>query len=99
MKYVVTGAAGFIGSHLGEALLAACHEVVGVDSYTDYYDRSRKERNAAALDVVEADLADMPLEPLLASVDGVFHLAGQPGVRASWGDGFELGRASCRERV
>jgi UDP-glucuronate 4-epimerase len=90
MKYVVTGAAGFIGSHLGEALLAAGHEVLGVDSYTDYYDRSRKERNAAALDVLEADLADMALEPLLVGVDGVFHLAGQPGVRASWGDGFEL---------
>ena len=90
MRYVVTGAAGFIGSHLGETLLAAGYEVVGVDSYTDYYARSRKERNAAALDVVEADLAEMPLEPLLEGADGVFHLAGQPGVRASWGESFEL---------
>ena len=90
MRYVVTGAAGFIGSHLGETLLAAGHEVVGVDSYTDYYDRSRKERNAAALDVVEADLAEMPLAELLEGADGVFHLAGQPGVRASWGESFEL---------
>ncbi len=90
MRYVVTGAAGFIGSHLGETLLAAGHDVVGVDSYTDYYERSRKERNAAALDVVEADLAEMPLEPLLDGADGVFHLAGQPGVRASWGESFEL---------
>ena len=90
MRYVVTGAAGFIGSHLAEALLAAGHDVVGVDSYTDYYERSRKERNAAGLDVLELDLADAPLEPVLAEADGVFHLAGQPGVRASWGESFGL---------
>ena len=90
MRYVVTGAAGFIGSHLAEALLAAGHEVVAVDSFTDYYERSRKERNAAALDVLEADVTDAPLEPILAGADGVFHLAGQPGVRASWGESFEL---------
>jgi nucleoside-diphosphate-sugar epimerase len=90
VRYVVTGAAGFIGSHLAEELVAAGHDVVCVDSFTDYYERSRKERNAAALDVVEADLALQPLEPLLAGADGVFHLAGQPGVRASWGKGFQL---------
>ena len=90
MKYVVTGAAGFIGSHLAEALQAGGHEVLGVDSFTDYYERSRKERNAAALDVLEADLSSAPLEPILAGADGVFHLAGQPGVRASWGESFQL---------
>jgi UDP-glucuronate 4-epimerase len=90
VKYVVTGAAGFIGSHLAEALLAAGHEVVGIDSFTDYYERARKERNASGLDVLEADLAELPLQPILAGVDGVFHLAGQPGVRASWGASFEL---------
>ncbi|MDQ3065661.1 MAG: NAD-dependent epimerase/dehydratase family protein [Actinomycetota bacterium] len=90
MRYVVTGAAGFIGSHLAEALLEDGHEVVGVDSFTDYYERSRKERNAAGIDVVEADLAVAPLEPLLAGSDGIFHLAGQPGVRASWGESFQL---------
>ena len=90
MRYVVTGAAGFIGSHLTEALLEGGHEVAAVDSFTDYYERSRKERNAAAFDVLEADLADAPLEPILAGADGIFHLAGQPGVRASWGDSFEL---------
>jgi UDP-glucuronate 4-epimerase len=90
MRYVVTGAAGFIGSHLGEALLDAGHVVLGVDSYTDYYERARKERNAERLDVIEADLVDAPLEPLLSGADGVFHLAGQPGVRASWGEGFQL---------
>jgi nucleoside-diphosphate-sugar epimerase len=90
VRYVVTGAAGFIGSHLAEELLAAGHEVVAVDSFTDYYERSRKERNAAALDVLELDLAEAALEPILAGVDGVFHLAGQPGVRASWGESFGL---------
>jgi len=90
VKYVVTGAAGFIGSHLAEALQRDGHEVLGVDSFTDYYERSRKERNAAALDVLEADLALAPLEPILAGADGVFHLAGQPGVRASWGESFQL---------
>jgi UDP-glucuronate 4-epimerase len=90
MRYVVTGAAGFIGSHLAEELLAAGHDVLCVDSFTDYYERSRKERNAAELDVLEADLAVAPLEPILAGADGVFHLAGQPGVRASWGESFQL---------
>jgi UDP-glucuronate 4-epimerase len=90
MRYVVTGAAGFIGSHLAEALQEAGHEVVGVDAYTEYYAREQKERNARGLDVIEADLVHAPLEPLLDGADGIFHLAGQPGVRASWGDGFGL---------
>jgi len=90
VRYVVTGAAGFIGSHLAETLQAGGHDVLGVDSFTDYYERSRKERNAAALDVLEADLSSAPLKPILAGADGVFHLAGQPGVRASWGEGFQL---------
>jgi UDP-glucose 4-epimerase len=90
VRYVVTGAAGFIGSHLAEALLHEGHDVIGVDSFTDYYERSRKERNAAALDVIEADLSHAALEPILEGADGVFHLAGQPGVRASWGESFQL---------
>ena len=88
MRYVVTGAAGFIGSHLAEALLARGDDVVGVDSFTDYYDREQKEENAAALDVARADLAEDPLEDFVAGADGVFHLAGQPGVRASFGPDF-----------
>jgi nucleoside-diphosphate-sugar epimerase len=87
MRYVVTGAAGFIGSHLAEALLADGHDVYAVDCFTDYYDSSEKERNAASLGVNRLDLADEPLE--LAGVDGVFHLAGQPGVR-SFGEAFPL---------
>jgi UDP-glucuronate 4-epimerase len=86
MRYVVTGAAGFIGSQLAEKLLESGHEVVAVDCFTDYYDPALKEENAAALDVVRLDLAAENLE--LDGVDGVFHLAGQPGVR-SFGDIFE----------
>lgn len=90
MRLFLTGGAGFIGSHLAEALLAGGHEVLGVDCYTDYYERARKERNAAGLDVLDADLAVAPLESILSGVDGIFHLAGQPGVRASWGESFQL---------
>ena len=84
MRYVVTGAAGFIGSHLVEALEADAHEVVAVDSFTDYYDPALKEENAASFDVSRLDLAEDELA--LDGFDGVFHLAGQPGVRASFED-------------
>ena len=83
----MTGAAGFIGSHLGEALQARGHEVVGVDAFTDYYDPALKELNARALDVRRLDLAEDEIE--LDGFDGVFHLAAQPGVR-SFGDVFPL---------
>jgi nucleoside-diphosphate-sugar epimerase len=87
VRYIVTGAAGFIGSHLAEALGDAGHDVVGIDCFTDYYDPAEKERNARGIDVRRLDLAENPLE--LDGVDGVFHLAGQPGVR-SFGDVFPL---------
>ena len=87
MKYLVTGAAGFIGSVLAEALLAAGHDVVGIDSFTDYYDLRLKEQNAEGLDVRRIDLAVDQLD--FSSYAGVFHLAGQPGVR-SFGDVFPL---------
>ena len=87
MRYVVTGAAGFIGSHLAEALGDAGHDVVGVDCFTDYYEPAEKERNAQGIDMRRVDLAEEPLD--LDGVDGVFHLAGQPGVR-SFGDVFPL---------
>jgi nucleoside-diphosphate-sugar epimerase len=85
MRYLVTGAAGFIGSHLAEALLAAGHEVVGIDSFTDYYDPALKEENARDLDVRRLDLAEDELD--FSGFDAVFHLAGRPGVR-SFGDVF-----------
>jgi UDP-glucuronate 4-epimerase len=87
MRYAVTGAAGFIGSHLAEKLIAAGHEVFAIDCFTDYYDPALKEGNAAALDVRRIDLAQDELS--FDGFDGVFHLAGQPGVR-SFGDVFPL---------
>ena len=86
MRYIVTGAAGFIGSHLAEALLEQGHDVFGVDCFSDYYDPALKEDNAQRFDVARVDLADEDLD--LKGVDGVFHLAGQPGVR-SFGPAFE----------
>lgn len=91
---LVTGAAGFIGSHLSEALVERGHSVVGVDCFTDYYPRSVKLANIARLRtagtfrLVDADLSSRRLSPLLREVDCVFHLAAQPGVRASWGKSF-----------
>ena len=80
MRYVVTGAAGFIGSHLLRALLERGHEATGWDAFTDYYDPALKEENAAGLPIGRVDLVDGDID--LEGVDGVFHLAGQPGVRS-----------------
>jgi UDP-glucuronate 4-epimerase len=87
MRYVVTGAAGFIGSQLADAVAGAGHEVVGVDCFTDFYDAAEKEANADGLDVRRLDLAEETLE--LDGVDGVFHLAAQAGVR-SFGEVFPV---------
>jgi UDP-glucuronate 4-epimerase len=87
MRYGVTGAAGFIGSQLAEALVRAGNDVVGFDCFTDYYDPALKEENARDLDVRRVDLAADELD--FGGLDGVFHLAGQPGVR-SFGDVFPL---------
>jgi UDP-glucuronate 4-epimerase len=87
MRYVVTGAAGFIGSHLADTLRGRGDEVVGVDCFTDYYDPALKEENAGGAGVLRLDLAEDDLD--LGGVDGIFHLAGQPGVR-SFGDAFPL---------
>ena len=86
MRYLVTGSAGFIGSHLYEALQARGDDVVGLDDFTDYYDVSLKEENARGQELRRVDLARDPIE--LDGFDGIFHLAGQPGVR-SFGDVFE----------
>jgi UDP-glucuronate 4-epimerase len=88
MRYLVTGAAGFVGSHLADGLRAAGQDVVGIDSFNDYYDPARKRENANGV-VLEQDLVDVDLDELLGGLEGVFHLAGQPGVRASFGPGFE----------
>ena len=87
MRYVVTGAAGFIGSQLADALVEAGHDVLGIDCFTNSYDPAEKEANARGLDVQRLDLADEAID--LDRVDGVFHLAAQAGVR-SFGDVFPV---------
>ena len=92
----MTGAAGFIGSHLAERLLADGTEVVGVDCFTDYYARETKEQNLAPLRdhdrfrLVEGRLQDLDLAPVLDGAEQVYHLAAQAGVRSSWGRDFAL---------
>ena len=96
VRALVTGSAGFIGSHLSERLLRDGATVIGLDALTDYYSRDRKERNLidlrsrAGFTFVEASLADADLSSLLDDVTHVFHLAAQPGVRKSWGRDFHV---------
>jgi nucleoside-diphosphate-sugar epimerase len=93
-RYLVTGCAGFIGSRLVDALLDRGEEVTGVDAFTNFYPRVAKEgnldyaRKRDGFSLVEADLVDVALEPLVSEVAGVFHLAARPGVRGSWGASF-----------
>lgn len=95
MKCVVTGAAGFIGSHLCERLLLDGHTVRGLDSFVPYYPRSVKEVNLAAcrphrgFELRAADIRTEPLADLLADAEVVFHLAAMPGLPRSWTD-FDL---------
>ncbi len=94
MHALVTGAAGFVGSHLSETLLNRGDSVIGVDCFTPYYDRDAKEHNIASaraherFEFVEADLRSCDVEALLSGIDAVYHQAGQAGVRLSWSDGF-----------
>lgn len=91
---LVTGVAGFIGSHLAEALMARGYRVLGVDAFVDFYPRVMKEANLTYLRqmptfrFIEADLRRADLVTLFTGVDYIFHLAAQAGVRTSWGDGF-----------
>jgi nucleoside-diphosphate-sugar epimerase len=93
LRALLTGGAGFIGSHLAERIAGDGHGVIAVDAFTDYYDPARKRANFAAVEgsgveLIEGDLNELDLPKLVRGVDVVFHLAGQPGVRASWGDSF-----------
>jgi nucleoside-diphosphate-sugar epimerase len=96
MKCVVTGAAGFVGSHLTERLLADGHEVVGIDAFTDAYDASMKEENIRDMSasegfrMIRGDLVNLELSGILAGTDVVFHQAAQAGVRSSWGGEFNI---------
>lgn len=91
---IVTGAAGFIGSHLVETLLSQGNKVIGIDQFNDYYDPGLKRKNIAifqahpAFELVEGDIQALDWQALLEDVEVVYHQAAQAGVRASWGQGF-----------
>lgn len=93
-KIIVTGAAGFIGSHLTQALLEQGKEVIGIDEFNDYYDPAFKWKNIAPLQtspnftLISSNIQDLDWSKLLQDVDVVYHQAAQAGVRASWGQGF-----------
>jgi UDP-glucuronate 4-epimerase len=95
MRALVTGCAGFIGSNLTDALLQDGHQVLGVDCFNDNYGREQKRRNLEhalqwdEFDFVPLDLARGDLRELVDETEVVFHLAAEPGVRASWGQRFE----------
>jgi len=96
MKALVTGGAGFIGSHLSERLLEQGAEVTAIDAFTDFYPRPIKQANLSGLigrpgyRFVEGDIRDVNLGALLDGVTHVFHLAAQAGVRRSWGSEFQV---------
>jgi UDP-glucose 4-epimerase len=96
VKALVTGVAGFIGSHLAAGLLDGGASVVGVDCFTDYYPRAIKERNLEenrlrdGFRFAETAIQDADLPALLDGVTHVFHLAAQAGVRKSWGKDFKV---------
>ena len=91
---IVTGVAGFIGSHLAEALLRQGDRVIGVDHFNDYYDPTLKRKNIAELEqnakfeLVEGDIQSLNWVGLLETAEVIYHQAAQAGVRASWGTGF-----------
>jgi UDP-glucose 4-epimerase len=95
VKALVTGSAGFIGSHLSESLLEDGHEVLGIDCFNENYGRAQKLSNLErsrewdAFEFVPIDLARGESSSILAECDVVFHLAAEPGVRASWGERYD----------
>jgi nucleoside-diphosphate-sugar epimerase len=96
MNCLVTGAAGFIGSHMCRRLLKEQYRVLGVDSFSDFYPRWIKQINIESLtkeknfEFIEKDLNDLDLEGTLINIEHIFHLAAQPGVRGSWGKNFSI---------
>jgi UDP-glucose 4-epimerase len=96
MNYLVTGAAGFIGSHLCKKLIHDGAHIIALDAFTDFYSRSIKEKNIQPLvnhprfELIIADILEIDLDSIMNKVDVVFHLAAQPGVRTSWGADFSI---------
>jgi len=96
MNYLVTGAAGFIGSHLCKRLIREGAHIVALDAFTNFYSRSIKENNIQSLvnhphfELIPADILEIGLDKIMDKVDVVFHFAAQPGVRASWGSDFSI---------
>lgn len=96
MNFLVTGAAGFIGSHLCNRLLREGARVYGLDSFTDFYPRWIKDMNLGPLlpqknfEFIPEDILRSNLKKKLENMDIIFHLAAQPGVRASWGENFSI---------
>ena len=92
---IVTGAAGFIGSHLSEKLLENGFKVIGIDCFTDYYSKKIKKNNMISFQnnknfkLIESDLMEIDLISIIKESEFLFHEAAQPGVRASWGDQFD----------
>jgi UDP-glucose 4-epimerase len=96
MNYLVTGSAGFIGSHLCKKLILEGAHIIAVDSFTDYYPRWLKEKNIQSLvenphfELISQDLLDLDLRKIMDKTDVVFHFAAQAGVRSSWGSDFSI---------
>lgn len=94
-RAMVTGCAGFIGSHLSERLLESGVEVIGIDCFNDNYGRKEKIANLDSsrswdnFEFLPLDLARGDLAEVVEGCDAVFHLAAEPGVRPSWGNRFE----------
>jgi UDP-glucose 4-epimerase len=95
-KFIVTGVAGFIGSHITERLIKDGNQVIGVDCFTDYYCIKIKEKNLENLltfdsfNLIKEDLLRINFDEVLEGVSGIFHEAAQAGVRASWGADFKI---------
>jgi UDP-glucose 4-epimerase len=95
MKAVVTGVAGFVGSAIARRLLSEGHEVFGIDAFSDYYDISLKQHNLESLvgerfSFIKGDINETDIDSLIDGVQWIFHQAGQPGVRKSWGEDFGI---------